>query len=175
MFRFIIVLTLVCVGAALVLGVTHAVTEPQIAAQKAKETKEALNSALPLADSFKEEKLDEKVYHKGYKKGTLVGYVFFAKGEGYAGPIDLIVGVSKRGKITGLVVLEQQETPGLGARCTQVKHGDSGPWFLRQFKGKDAKNLKLADVEALTGATITTEAIIKAVRVEVSEFLDRIK
>lgn len=175
MMRFIRVLTIVCVVAALILGITYNVTKPLIAEQKEKEKQEALKEVLPDADEYKEGLLDDKQYYEGYKNGKPVGYAISCAGDGYAGEINMLVGIDSSGKITGVEVLSQQETPGLGARCIEIKPKEKKPWFLAQLEGRPASELDRANIEAITGATITTEAIIKAIKEEVAAFFDKVK
>jgi len=68
-------------------------------------------------------------------------------------------------------VLTQSETPGLGARAIEIKQGEKTPWFLSQFKGKEANSIELNDIEAITGATITSEAILSSVKSYIVDFL----
>lgn len=175
MVRFIVVLTGICVVAALVLGITYNTTKPLIAAQKEKEIKLALERVLPGAEEYRKKSFDAKEYYEGYKNGQLIGYIIPAEGDGYSGKIEMLVGVDKDSKITGVEVLSHDETPGLGAKCMEIKHGEKEPWFLRQFKGRAASELDLEHIEAITGATITTEAIIDGVKEAVKLFLERIK
>jgi electron transport complex protein RnfG len=81
--------------------------------------------------------------------------------KGYGGLVKIMVGFNPDGSIKNIIVLEQKETPGLG---TKIK----GDKFIRQFRGKHPStfNLKVkkdqGDVDALTGATITTRAFTEA-------------
>ncbi len=168
--RLVTVLTLVCVMAALVLGAVYKNTAPLIAAQKEKETQQALKQALPDADKFIMQRIDDEIYYEGHKKERLAGYVITVKAEGYSGDIEIMVGLDKKGAITGVEILTQQETPGLGARCIEVKYGEKTPWFTGQFKQKKAEDLTLENIETITGATITTEAIIDAIKESVDKW-----
>ena len=72
-----------------------------------------------------------------------------------------MVGFNPDKTIQNIVVLEQKETPGLGTKMKDDK-------FIRQFRGKDPSSFELVvakdggDVDALTGATITTRAFCEA-------------
>lgn len=173
MFKSILVLTAICIIAALVLGVTYNITSPLIAAQTDKV--QFLERVLPGADDYRKDVLGGREYCRGYQGGRLIGYVISAEGDGYSGRIEVLVGIDKTGEITGLEVLSQAETPGLGARCAEIKHGENEPWFLRQFKKKRASELDLKDMEAITGATITSEAILSGVKEAIVLFLERLK
>ena len=91
--------------------------------------------------------------------------------KGYSGLIKIMVGFNPDGVIKNITVLEQKETPGLG---TKMK----GEKFLRQFRGKHPSkyNLKVkkdqGDVDALTGATITTRAFTEATQLAYDVFVE---
>jgi electron transport complex protein RnfG len=175
MLRFIIVLATVCVVAALVLGGVNSITKPLIAAQKEKELNQALKDIMPEADGWNKKTFSGGDYYRCYKGKKAIGYTISAIGEGYSGDIRMLVGIDNKGKITGIEVLSQAETPGLGAKCIEIKHGERRPWFLAQFIGKSADNLQLKAIEAITGATITSEAIVDGIREYAADFLKEIK
>lgn len=79
--------------------------------------------------------------------------------RGYAGPIELVVGLDGEGSITGLEVLSHTETPSYVRGLTQGS-------FLDQFVGKTVRDsLKMGlDLDGLTGATVTSDAVARAVR-----------
>ena len=89
--------------------------------------------------------------------------------KGFSGLVKIMVGFNTDGSIFNIAVLEQKETPGLG---TKMK----GEKFLSQFRGKHPKtyNLKVkkdqGDVDALTGATITTRAFGEATQMAYEVF-----
>jgi Na+-translocating ferredoxin:NAD+ oxidoreductase subunit G len=107
----------------------------------------------------------------GYKdraKTTPGGYVFIASGKGYSSVVQTMVGVDPDGKITGIKVIFQQETPGLGTKAVEVRYGEKDPWFYRQFVGKTAEdNLRVKKdggiIDAVTGATVTPRAITDSI------------
>ena len=175
MLRFIFVLTAVCVAAALVLGGVNSMTKPLIAAQKEKELNQALKDIMPEADRYDKKTFSEGDYYQCYKGKKAIGYVLSAIGEGYSGDISMLVGIDGKGKITGIEMLSQTETPGLGARCIEIKRGGKNPWFLEQFKGKSATGLVFKNIEAITGATITSEAIVDGIRKYATDFYKEIK
>ena len=100
------------------------------------------------------------------KNGNLIGYVFSATSpSGYGGDIKVAVGVSnKTNKITGFTVLSHSETAGLGAKATEDE-------FKSQFIGKSANGINYTkngasndtEIDALSGATITSNAVCEAV------------
>lgn len=96
---------------------------------------------------------------------TVIGYVVSSTTPiGYGGDVQIAVGISTDGSLTGFDVISQNETPGFGANCEE----DS---FKSQFAGKLAVILNYTksgsasdtEIDALSGATITTNAITQAV------------
>ncbi len=175
MLRFVVVLAIVCIAAALVLGGVNSITKPLIAAQKDKEVNQALKEIMPEADKYDKKSFSGGDYYQCYNGRKSIGYVLSAIGMGYSGEIKMLVGIDDKGTITGLEVLSQSETPGFGARCVEIKHGAKAPWFLAQFKGKNAPALTLKDIEAITGATITSEAVVNGIRKYAADFLKEIQ
>lgn len=90
--------------------------------------------------------------------------------KGYSGLVKIMIGFNPDESIKNIVVLEQKETPGLG---TKMK----GDKFIRQFRGKKPSEFNLkptkdgGDVDALTGATITTRAFGEAAQMAYDVFV----
>lgn len=85
------------------------------------------------------------------------GYVIETVTAGYAGDIKMLVGVSNEGTVTGLVVRELSETLGLGANALT----DTG--FLAQFLNTSGEAEVGTNVDALTGATVTSKAVTRSI------------
>jgi electron transport complex protein RnfG len=174
--RFGVILGAICLAATLVLAVTYEVTKPKIEEQLRKEEMAALKEIMPDADSFRIKTIDGIEYFEAYKTGTLAGYCLKVIGMGYGGYIRMLVGINTDGIIHGVRVLEHQETPGLGSQINEVRPGDKTPWFLQQFSGKDAKIVEIhKDIDAITGATISSKAVTDAIRKSAGEFLDKMR
>lgn len=94
------------------------------------------------------------------QKGKAVGYSISTFTEkGYSGKFTLMVGLDKDGLISSITVLENKETPGLGTRMDE-------PEFKDPFKGHRAPftvNKDGGDINAITGATISSRAFCDAV------------
>ncbi len=89
--------------------------------------------------------------------GTLIGYAFIVRSKGYSDIITLSVGINTDGAVTGMDVVSMNETAGLGANCTDEE-------FKNQFKGQSGPiDVDAGDIDALSGATITTEGVVRAV------------
>lgn len=97
--------------------------------------------------------------------GNVIGHIFSATSkDGYGGNIKISVGMTSEGVITGLGFLEIAETPGLGMNATN-------PEFKDQFQGKSSDSLVVKkggasadnEIDAISGATITSDAVTNAV------------
>lgn len=174
--KFGIILGVTCLLATLVLAVTYEITKPKIDEQFRIEEKESLEIIMPGTDNFVEKSVDGIEYFEAYREKNLIGYCVRVTGNGYGGYIRMLVGVDLNGIIQGVEVLEQYETPGLGAKIDETKMGEKDPWFLRQFKGKAARSVVVKkNIDAITGATISSKAVTDAVREKVTEFLSKVK
>lgn len=118
------------------------------------------------------------VYDAWLPDGKMVGHVVKADGQGYADKIELLVGLDARGKaITGLFVLDQKETPGLGAKI--LEDGWRG-----QFKDKSTgKNLSVVkgggakedEIDAISGATISSRSVTGIVNTTVANVASQLQ
>lgn len=105
--------------------------------------------------------------------GNLIGYAISATTQnGYGADLQIAVGITKDGKIAGFDVISNNETPGFGANCTN-------PEFTSQFKGKSAAGkisfnkagaTSDSEIDAISGATITTNAVTEAVNAAIVFF-----
>jgi electron transport complex protein RnfG len=86
-----------------------------------------------------------------------LGYVVrtWSTVAGYDGDMELFIGFSPEGKVTGVSVITSSETEGLGSRTTE-------PEFTSQFAGKDA-SAEIVDFEAVSGATKSSNSFLSAV------------
>ena len=138
--------------------------------------KEALKEIFPDAGSFKAKKCGDMDYFEVSRSGGLTGYCINVTAKGYGGPISALVGIDPEGTIKGIRILAMCETPGAGARINEVTAGEKEPWFLRQFVGKRAGEITLKkDIDAVSGATISSRAVTDAVNGAVTKFLSGIK
>lgn len=170
--RLIIVLTIISIGSGLVLALTYNSTIPVIKAIAAREQKEAILETLPGASKYEEISGAEFPMYKGLDDaGNVVGFAYVAEGGGFQGVIRIMVGVNPDEEVlTSIKVLSHSETPGLGARITEA-------WFQDQFKGKSVKDNFVAkeDVEAITGATISSDAVSTIIKQSLPKAIEQYK
>lgn len=167
-------LFIICVVVAFSLAFVNSITKDTIEQRTAQAAEEKRRIVLNNADEFKKiegwESKDEsgliREAYEAYEGGNLAGYVFMAYPVGYGGEIPVTVGVNTEGKITGVEIGSNSETPGLGAKTADVK-------FRGQFADKDIKQeLTIvkrpakadSEIQAVSGATISSTAVTKAVK-----------
>lgn len=90
------------------------------------------------------------------KEGNKAGYSFIAAAKGYNGNVTVSVGIDLNGVITGIDIVSMNETAGLGANCAEES-------FKEQFIGKSGTVIVNQDIDAISGATLTTDAVVSAV------------
>lgn len=156
MMRYGFILAIICIVASGLLAVVNSLTKPRIIALAQAQEEATLLGLLPAAANFTVIKSgDEVLYYKGYDKDKkFVGVVFKASGKGYSSIIDTMAGMTKDGKITAIKIVNQSETPGLGSRVAE-------PDFISRFSAKNVTELN--QVQAITGATISSSAVINSV------------
>ena len=118
---------------------------------------EKMQTLLPGSTTFQEEAYTgEDANIAAVYKGE-GGYVVKTVTDGYAGKITMLIGVSNDGKVTGLQVREMSETFGLGGEAMT-------DWeFLAQFLNTKGDAAVGEDIDAITGATVTSKAITRSV------------
>lgn len=176
-----VILLIITATAGLILGGVHAITKKPIAKQIEKTNNEAMKEIVPQADSFTKMKIEStdiiKEVNEGKASNDVVGYAFKVASKGYGGIIEMMVGISKDGKIQGIKILSHSETPGLGANAEK-------PDFSGRFKDKPTdKSLKVVkrtasapnEIQAMTGATITSRAVTLGVNEVVKFYNEQLK
>lgn len=161
-FKITLSLALTCLISGIILATTYAITEPVAAEQRVKAKNDAMKELVKDADSFKA--IDGKEgWYAGLKGGKVIAYVVPATSKGYGGNIEMLAAVTPEGKTMDFKVLKHNETPGLGDKMVEPK-------FRNQFAKKEAKDLEVVkiptdkNIQALTGATITSRAVTKGVK-----------
>jgi electron transport complex protein RnfG len=167
-FKMILVLVVVGLvsGGALVSVYNYA--SPLIEKNKEKELKEALDKVLPGA-VYKEIE-SGRIYEGRDKRGRLIGYAFIAEGNGYQGKIKIIAGIDTGLKnLKGIEVLESSETPGLGAEIMNeaFKSQFRGLSILPEISFTKGEVSKKNEVQAITGATISTRSVVEILNKEI--------
>lgn len=185
-----IALTVITLVAGLALGVVQDITADPIAQQQEKAKQEAYKAVFADADSFEvvEDDADSlQVYldENGYgaqsinetmlakdASGNELGYAFtVTTSEGYGGDIQFAMGIKDDGTLNGISILSISETAGLGMKANTDA-------FKDQFKDKNVEKFEYTktgavsdeQIDALSGATITTNAMTNGVNAGLCAF-----
>ncbi len=171
--RLVTALIGVCVVGAVILAFTDKMTRGPIAEEKRREVVRSLIAVLPPHNNHPEEDLyqvtpegeSEVTIYRARMRGDWVGSALAVTApDGYAGNIDVMVGVDVAGSISGVAILAHAETPGLGDKI--VSDHD----WLPTFRGRTLQNTRWGvkkdggDVDQFTGATITPRAVTGSVK-----------
>lgn len=187
----IVVLTLITLIAGFLLGYVYEITSGPIQKANQDALDKALKAVFAEGDSFVEDEAAhltnsdailtdagfsavsiEDAYKAVDASGNKLGYVFvIITKEGYGGEIKSILGIKNDGAISGLEILSISETPGLGMRADTDE-------FKAQFKGKNVNQISYSktgakedyEIDALSGATITTRAMVNSVNAGLAYF-----
>ncbi|MDY6795334.1 MAG: FMN-binding protein [Actinomycetota bacterium] len=174
MFRYVLSLglrlTLVCLVAAIGLGLTYSAVESRIVEMELEERGKAGKEVLAPLDA-KPQEIDEgelaalqekfpelvSVFEGIDENGNLVGYAIVVKGKGYSF-FTMAVGVDMEGKVSGIEVVQHEETPGLGGSVVENSE------FLYQFIDGGPEDFVLGEgIDAKTGATMTSRGLTDGV------------
>lgn len=190
MIKDALILFAITLIAGLMLGVVNDITKEPIAQQEQKAKNEACQNVFAVADSFEAQELadsaqieqvladagisgadiDELMAAKD-ASGALLGYVITVTDhEGYGGDIQFSMGITNEGTLNGISLLSISETAGLGMRAGEV--------LVPQFSDKNVSRFTYtktgatadSEIDAISGATITTNAVVNGVNAGLAYF-----
>ena len=152
--------------AALLLSGVNYITKGPIAQHTLDKQNAARRSALSEATDFEEINMetlagadkyaDIKAVHKGTNSGAFEGYTIIAVSKGYGGNIEITVGIKPDGKIDTVLVNSHSETKDIGTKCMDAQ-------WLAQYSGKGGQVSLGTEINAVSGATMTSAGITNAV------------
>jgi electron transport complex protein RnfG len=171
--KMIVVLTALTMIAGGLLSYWDGITGPKIEAYRLEQLKLAIAEVLPSHERYDELTGEGMILYvgKNTSEPEPVGIAFEAVGNGFQGKISIMVGISVDFQtINAIKILEQLETPGLGTKIVVDPSNKQDPfWFPNQFKMltslplievvKNATPSKPNEIQAITGATISSQAI----------------
>jgi len=172
-------LVIIFVASGAVLAVVFANTAPRIAKIKAEEQEKALKLLVPEAASIPKagdwttpDGKHAEFFTAKDAQGKDVGFIASTFGKGYSSYIKMLVALNKDMAIKQIRVLDHAETPGLGDEIEQA-------YFQDRFKGKSLGQLELIKqpdpnkIEAISGATISSRAVTKGVKMGVEMLTEK--
>lgn len=168
----------VCIVAAMGLAVTWGFTATKIEAQAREAERASLSTVLPDAVTF-EAITDAALLGKARaaagdigidgvfraldSAGNQVGVGILVTSRGYGGPLRMAVGLDRNGKVTGVMIVSMNETPGLGTKVVEDKT------FLPRFQGLDSAEAA-KKVDTITGATKSSRGVRKGVEAALAAY-----
>lgn len=177
-----LILFLISAVAAASLGFVNAVTKGPIEKSGKLADIETRKTLLPEASNFEEMKIQSpdkyplitEIY-EGTKDGDACGYTFKTIPKGYAGVVEVLIGIDAEGTITGVSIGNQKETPGLGTKAKDIR-------FNGQYLGKNSQlsvikagTPKDNEISAISGATITSKAVTSGVNEVMQYYQDNLR
>lgn len=161
-------ITGICVG---LLGTVNQITRPIIEANNLKIEQDYMKQLLSEADTFTQidaisDTLIKKVF-VAKASHNVVGYILNVEPKGYGGAISVLIGLDQNKAVKGVKILSHSETPGFGANAEK-------PSFIDQYIGKQGTikvtktSPKEDEIQAITGATITSAAITDGVNAAIA-------
>ena len=184
--KMVIVLTVITALSGGILATWDGVTKPKIAYHRLQALKAAISDVLPSYDTYEEKDISGRKVYFGKIDGSTqsVGIAFKVDGSGFQGNISIMIGVDPSfTSITGIKVLEQIETPGLGTKIVVDPSNKANPfWFPEQFGGvvlfpqidvvKNSIPQNPNEVQAISGATITSKAVVRIMNDNIQQIKD---
>ena len=171
-----------CMVVAFLLGLVNMVTLPNITAMKKAKTDEALKAVVenPDASTFTDalelsDDMTAAALGAGATLSTLygvledespAGYAFTVVASGSQGSIEMMVGVDESDVVTGVSIVSNSETPGIGSKVMGNEPTANGTPVLDQFIGKSPEDGTLAvgsNIDAISGATVSSRGVTAGV------------
>lgn len=168
-----LILLVITSVAGLILGGVNSMTADIIEERAIEESMEAIEAFFPgLEEAGIIEDGDilaydlvEEVYEVS-EGGNVIGYTIKTVPNGYDGPIEVLTGINMDGEITGIEIISQTETPGLGDRITEED-------FKDQFEGQSSDSE--VEVDVLSGATVSSDAVVNGVNAAANVFEEELR
>ncbi len=187
MWKDTLILFVITLFAGLILSVVYEVTKEPIAVQEEKARQEAFAAVFEGATSFETVEVSDseailsdhgitgltvnEVVKALDGNGKALGYcITVTSHEGYGGDIKLTVGISLDESVNGISILEISETPGLGMKAEEVLQPQFAGKAATQFEVTKTGAMSDNQIDAISGATITSRAVTNAVNGSVTLF-----
>jgi electron transport complex protein RnfG len=167
-FQIALNLTCACFISGVIIAGTYYITAPVTAKNKVIMENNALKALVKGAENFKPVEGKEG-WFVAQKGGKTIAFVVPSESKGFGGAIKMLVAVSPDGTVIDYDIMSHNETPGLGDNAAKEP-------FKSQLKGKKSEHLIVVkdpsnkeDVQAITGATITSRAVTKGIKEAVEQ------
>lgn len=165
------VLLAICIIIPLALSVTNKVTAKKIAELENENSKKNMQS-LVSADDFEKCSDGGIEYYTAIKGGDTAAYIFTESAKGYGGDVSVMTAVNTDGTVLGTAILDvSNETPGLGQNAAKEGFYSQFKWLKKGISLlKNGADGEKNEINAVTGATITSAAVTRAVNAALDDF-----
>lgn len=177
-YKAVISVTITALISGFLLSFVFSSFEKDILANNEKTVLEGVKAVIIGSDTV-EGPLTENstfIYYIGKKEdGSVAGYAIISSANGYNGENKVLVGFNEDATmITGIVITEQAETPGLGAKIVENSFREqfkeqSSIVPLSVVKGIKPEEAKEGEIAAISGATISSSSVVDAVNIAKDE------
>ena len=158
-------LVIICIVITFFVGLTYNVTKSTIRERELEELNKAMAEVLPAGSNFtnitEEMKNSLNIEDTDLKLDGVyksdAGYVFNVRVSGYGGDVAVIIGIGSDNSISGVKLGSNKETPSLGKRAEE-------PFFTSRFDGVNTGQKIETTVDTISGVTITSSAVKRAVQ-----------
>lgn len=151
-----LVLVLICAIVGFLLGTADTLTLPTITANREARAWATYSALIPDAPDFEAVECDVPGVTACMEAADNLGYAVIAQAKGYSSQVPMAVAFDDEGTITNVIGMNNTETPGLGTKVQL-------PAFTEQFIGREAEPMAIDDIDAITGATISSKAALAAI------------
>ena len=159
----VVVIVVICAIVGFLLGAVDDLTLPTITANREAKAWATYSALIPEADDFTELPCDTPGVTAFMEADGNRGFAVTAQSKGYSSQVPMALAFDGEGTITNVIGMENGETPGLGTKVAL-------PSFTDQFVGSAAEPMTLDDIDAITGATISSKAALAAVNEAVEAY-----
>jgi electron transport complex protein RnfG len=165
----VIFLVIIVFAAVTVVMVVSNFTMAKILAERDAEIIAQFESIFP---DYADYRYQDEFYQIYDSDDQLIGHAFITKGNGYGGEIDILIGIDTDYNIKKISIVSHTETPGLGTKIEES-------FFTDQFAGLGTEDIELSsdggEIDAITGATVSSKAVTDAVRTALDEKIESIE
>ena len=170
-FKIALNLTATCLISGIIIATVYHLTLATAEHKKLEIRNGTMKKLVPHADNFVPVP-GKTAWFEAVEKEKIIAYIVPSESRGYGGTIKLLTAISPDGKVLNFSILDSKETPGLGDKASKEPFHD-------QFIGKSVENMTITkdqnnknDVQAISGATITSRAVTFGVKEAVRKIND---
>lgn len=158
-----LVLVMICAIVGFLLGTVDNLTLPTIMANREARAWATYTALIPEASDFTEVPTEVPGVTALMEASDDLGYAIIAQSKGYSSQVPMAVAFGPDGTIQSVIGMQNTETPGLGTKVQD-------PSFTDQFVGRAAEPMTIDDIDAITGATISSKAALAAINEAVEAY-----